>query len=235
MPESGKTSSGVFLCKLIPCLLDELLQGFVMTNQSYRKVMRLEPGDERRYDLADKGVLILADEIDGSASYALTLDFIHRHLMKVDMPVLIVLNSPGGDVAHGFAIFDFITAFATAGREVNILGLGDVASMATAIMQAGTRRYSFPNTQFLVHQIRQTLPFFKQEEVNEGRERQQEMDRINDIVMKMIADRVGIGLNEIKKLSEKKDFWLDAQSAKKFGPNGLIDEVVTTFPFQING
>ena len=57
------------------------------------------------------------------------------------------------------------------------------------------------------------------------------MDRVNDVVMKMIADRVGMGLDEIKKLSEKKDYWLDAQSAKKFGTNGLIDDIVTGFPF----
>ena len=98
-----------------------------------------------------------------------------------------------------------------------------------------TKRYSLPNTQFLVHQIRQTLPFFQQEEVNEGRERQQEMDRINDIVMKMIADRAGMSLDEIKRLSEKKNYWVNADDAKKFGTHGLIDEVVTAFPFPING
>ncbi len=203
-----------------------------MLDQGYRKVMRLQPGDERRYALSERGILLLDDEIDGTASYSFALDFIYKYLTETDkISICIVLNSPGGDVAHGFAIFDAIRAFAASGREVNVLGTGHVASMATAILQAGTKRYSFPNTQFLVHQVRQTLPFFKQEEVNEGRERQQEMDRINDIVMKIIADRAGMGLNEIKKLSEKKDYWLDAQDAKKFGTNGLIDEIVTGFPF----
>ena len=203
-----------------------------MTHGDYKKVMRLEPGDEKRYSLAEKGVLILSDEIDGSASYSFALDFVYRHLMGDKAKVWIFLNSPGGDVAEGFAIFDLIKALAASGLEVNILGVGCVASMATAIMQAGTKRYALPNTQFLVHQVREVLPFFKMEEVNEGRERQQEKDRINDIVMKMIADRVGMSLDEIKKLSEKKDYWLDAQSAKKFGTHGLIDEVITAFPFE---
>jgi len=206
-----------------------------MSDQNIRKVMRLEPGDERRYSLSEKGILILEDEIDGSASYTITLDFLYSHMLGEKKPVWIVLKSPGGDVAEGFAIFDLIKALTTAGREVNILGVGYVASMATAIMQAGTKRYSLPNTQFLVHQIRQTLPFFQQEEVNEGRERQQEMDRINDIVMKMIADRAGMSLDEIKRLSEKKNYWVNADDAKKFGTHGLIDEVVTAFPFPING
>lgn len=204
-------------------------------DMNYRKIMRLEPGDEKRYDLANRGFFIMSDEIDGSASYTVALDFLYRYLFKIETPIWLILNSPGGDVAQGFAIFDLIKAAVASGREVNILGVGCVASMATAIMQAGTKRYSFPNTQFLVHQVREILPFFKQEEVNEGRERQQEMDRINDIVMKLIADRVGMSLEDIKRLSEKKDFWVDPQRARKFGTHGLIDEVVTGFPFQING
>src|SRR3989344_7358256 len=206
-----------------------------MSDQNIRKVMRLEPGDERRYSLSEKGILILEDEIDGSASYTITLDFLYSHMLGEKKPIWIVLKSPGGDVAEGFAIFDLIKALTATGREVNILGVGYVASMAPAIMQAGTKRYSLPNTQFLVHQIRQTLPFFQQEEVNEGRERQQEMDRINDIVMKMIADRAGMSLDEIKRLSEKKNYWVNADDAKKFGTHGLIDEVVSTFPFLTNG
>ncbi len=130
-----------------------------MNDLPYRRIMRLEPGDERRYALSEKGILILDDEIDGSASYTFILDFVYRHLLEISKPIWIVLKSPGGDVAEGFAIFDLIKALTATGREVNILGVGCVASMATAIMQAGTSRYSLPNTQFLVHQIRQTLPF----------------------------------------------------------------------------
>ena len=202
-----------------------------MSDQNYRKVMRLEPGDEKRYALAENGVIMICDEIDESAAYSITLDLVYRHLQKDDKPIWTILNSPGGDVANGFAILDIFRAFAKANRQVNIVGIGHVASMATAIMQAGTRRYSLPNTQFLIHQVRQTLPFFKQEEVNEGRERQTEMDRVNDIVMKIIADRAGMGLGEIKKLSDKKDYWLNAQDALKFGTHGLIDEIITGFPF----
>ena len=202
-----------------------------MDNLEYRRVMRFEPGDEKRAFLADRGILFL-DEINESSSYTMALDLFYMHLSQANSTIWIILNSPGGEVGHGFAICDAIKALTSKGKTVNILGIGYVASMATAIMQAGTKRYSFSNTQFLVHQIRQTIPFFKQEtEVNEGRERQQEMDRINDIVMKIIADRAGMELVEIKRLSEKKDYWLDAKGAMTFGKKGLIDEVVTELPF----
>lgn len=196
----------------------------------YRSVMRLMPGDEKRAALESRGIFFL-DEIDEVSSYMTNLNLLYNHQCQANTPIWMVLNSPGGEVGQGFAIFDTLTALARKGRQVNIVGVGYVASMATVIMQAGTKRYSLPNTQFLVHQVRQTIPFFRQEEVNEGRERQAEMDRINDISMKMIADRAGMDLEEIKKLSEKKDYWLDAQGALKFGRNGLIDEVVYEFPF----
>lgn len=201
-----------------------------MAHNDYRKVMRLDPGDEKRELLAEKGIFFL-DEIDENNAYVIFLEVIYLHLINFNSPIWIILNSPGGDAASGLAIIDTIRALVKKGRVVNILGVGEVASMATAVMQAATKRYCLPNTQFLVHQVRQTLPFFKQEEVNEGRERVAEMDRINDIVMGIIAHRSGIELDEIKKLSDKKDYWMDASKALKFGTHGLIDEVITELPF----
>lgn len=202
-----------------------------MPDRNYRQVMRLEPGDEQRYALADKGILILDDEIDGSASYSITLNFIHRHLLNIDTTIWIILNSPGGDVAHGLAIYDAIRMLVEKGKTVNILGIGCVASMATAIMQAASRRYSLPHTQFLVHQVRHTIGFFEVEEVNQGKERIEEMERLNDIVMGLIANRAGIELVKLKELSKKTDIWLDPVKAKQLGSNGLIDEIVTGIPF----
>ena len=202
-----------------------------MSDQKYRQVMRLEPGDEKRYALAEKGVLIMNNEIDDSASYSITLDFTHRLLYGIKTPVWLLLNSPGGNVSDGLAIYDGIKALTESGVTVNIVGMGRVASMATAIMQAGSRRYSLPHTQFLVHQVRNVIGFFEVEEVNAGRERIEETERLNNIVMDLIATRVGIDLAELKELSKKTDFWLDPINAKGLGKNGLIDEIVTEILF----
>lgn len=206
-----------------------------MDNLQYRSTMRLEPGDEKRYALAEKGVFIMDDEIDGSASYSITLNLMHRLLYGIKTPVWLLLNSPGGNVSDGFAIYDEIKALTESGVIVNIVGRGRVASMATAIMQAGSRRYSLPHTQFLVHQVRNIIGFFEVEEVNQGKERVEETERLNDIVMGLIADRAGIELEKLKELSKKTDVWLDPKKAKELGTNGLIDEIITTLPFAING
>ena len=128
-------------------------------------------------------------------------------------------------------MYDAIKMLTNKSVEVNILGLGHVASMATVIMQAGTRRFSGPHTQFLVHQVRNAIGFFEIEEVNVGRERIEETERLNNIAMGLIAERTGIDVSELKELSKKKDFWLDLIGAKKLGKNGLIDEIITDLPF----
>lgn len=236
MRESGKTNSGDSLLTnrvQLVLLAYGTFTGVAMLQPEYRSVMRLMPGDEKRIALAQKGILLLDNEIDDSSFNIVTINLIYMvSVVLTPSPIWIILNSPGGSVAQGFGIYDAIQMLVRKGKVVNILGLGHVASMATAVMQAGTRRYSTPLTQFLVHQIRSTIGFFgMEEEVNQGRERQQEMDRINDIAMGLIANRAGMGLEEIKRLSEKKDFWLDPVSAKNFGKNGLIDEIITELPF----
>ena len=206
-------------------------------NSEIRKVMSFKPGDEKRELLARNNIFFLNDEIDEGSSYMLSLGFLYSHFLNKenkevsDKPLWIILNSPGGFVHQGFAIYDSIAMLVKNGREINILGVGMVASMATFILQAATKRYSLPHTQFLIHQISQTMTFFEKEEVNEGEERIEESKRINEIMLETIAKRCGVDIEELKKLSKKKDFWLSAEQAKSFGKNGLIDEVIEVPPF----
>lgn len=138
----------------------------------------------------------------------------------------VVLNTPGGDVEHGLAIYDTIRMLVASGTEVHVVGLGRVASMGTVIMQAGSRRIATPNTQFLVHQISVTIDYYKSEEVTEVEERAAETKRLNDVVMGIIAKGTGHTLEELKSRCTKKNLWMNAESAQCFGRRGLIDEVI---------
>lgn len=194
-----------------------------------RRVAHLRASDEKLELLEQNRILVLDGEIHEHSCYAFCIDSLHRVLAGTSQkgPLLVILNSPGGNVEHGLAIYDCIKAITESGTEVDILGLGLVASMGTVIMQAGTRRFSASSTQFLVHQISQTIEYFKSEEVTQLRERSIEMERINNIVIGIIADRSGIDRDELKNLCSKTDYWLDPSQARQLGTKGLIDEITT--------
>lgn len=212
------------------------------TNDVLRKSLVLRMEEERYFSLRKKRVLFLDDDINEGSFAKFFRDLMYLGLgssvfkglssqaSESKKPIWVILNSPGGDVLHGLAIYDCIRMFAESGIEINVLSIGVAASMATVILQAGTKRLALPHTQFLVHQVSETI-LFKTEEVSEGKERVEELERINRIVMGIIAERADIDLEELLRLSKKKDCWYAPEEAKKFGKNGLIDKIITAFPF----
>lgn len=201
-----------------------------------KQVLQWEPADWQYQQFINKGIIFLQDEINNELSSEFTLELIYLTKMEPPMkdgkplPISIILDSPGGDVFAGFAIHNMIRAAVVSGIEVNIIGKGLMASMATVILQAGSRRLALPHTQFLVHEISQDI-FAVTEKVSETEERVEETKRLNRIVMDIIAQRVGMDVDALIKLSKKRDCWFDGQGALKLGTNGLIDEIVETFPF----
>lgn len=193
-----------------------------------RQIVRMNLLEVQYEYFAKRGLLFLEEEIDECSTFAMNLFYRHSLLPKEEA-IWLILNSPGGLVHNGLSIYDAIKSVVAEGRTVNIAGHGLVASMATVILQAGTRRYSFPNTQFLIHQVSETI-MYKREEVSEGEERIEESKRINDIVMNIIAERSGVPVEELKARCKKTDYWLDVNMSKKLGDNGLIDEVITRLP-----
>ena len=71
-----------------------------------------------------------------------------------DSPIKIIINTPGGSWSHGMAIFDMIKSLRS---PVEMLGIGQVMSMGTIILQAGVKRYLTPNTTFMIHDGSTTL------------------------------------------------------------------------------
>ena len=176
-------------------LLQDLLEDIMAT---HNRVTRYSIIDEKYAFFQDQGVLFLEAEIDEAIASIFPLELMHLHKnFDTSKPIWVMLNSPGGLVHYGLGIHDSIKMITATGRVVNVLGTGLVASMATVILQAGTRRYSLPNTQFLLHQVSEFI-IFKREEVTEQEERAEETKRINNIVMNIIANRSGADVDDLK-------------------------------------
>lgn len=198
-----------------------------------RRSVILDAVDEKMELLAKKNIFIVGGEIDFNTVGGLFANLFTR-LSAENKKLWIILDSPGGNVQQGLAVHDFLRALDLQGYEVNIIAIGQVASMAICILQAGTKRYAFPNTQFTIHQV-SLCGDGDPQEVNQLMENAKELERLNEVVLKIIAERSGMDLQVLMKISKKTDYSVDAYNAKGFGQNGLVDEIVTTFPFEING
>ena len=103
---------------------------------------QLDSGDEKEEALAKRGLFFIQHDIDDCSAYAFCHEALGSKMSGCfkDRPMTVVLNTPGGDVEHGLAIYDTIRMLVASGTEVHVVGLGRVASMGTVIMQAGSRR-----------------------------------------------------------------------------------------------
>ncbi len=151
-------------------------------------------------------------------------DEIARQLLILDAddnkkPIYMYIDSPGGDVDAGFAIFDMIR-FVSA--PVYLIGMGLIASAATLVLLSvpKDRRYGLPNSRYLIHQ-----PLGGMRGVATDIEiYAKDMEKIRAKLNKIISDGTGTSLEQVTKDTER-DFWLDSDEAVKYG---LISKIVTT-------
>lgn len=161
--------------------------------------------------------IILTGEINKDLA-----DSIARQLLILDTedskkPIYMYIDSPGGDVDAGFAIFDMIR-FVKA--PVYLIGMGLIASAATLILLAAPkeRRLGLPNSRYLIHQ-----PLGGMRGVATDIEiYAKDMEKIKGKLNKLIADETGTSLEQVTKDTER-DYWLDSDEAVKYG---LISSII---------
>jgi ATP-dependent Clp protease protease subunit len=126
-------------------------------------------------------------------------------------PINIFIDSPGGDVDAGFAIFDMIR-FVKA--PVRILGMGLAASAAALVLIAvpKERRFGLPNSHYLIHQPLSGIRGVATEIEIHARELEKTRERIN----KIIAEQTGQTMERVQKDTDR-DYWMNAEEAKAYG------------------
>ena len=134
-------------------------------------------------------------------------------------PIYIYIDSPGGDVSAGFAIFDMIR-FVNA--PVVLIGNGLIASAAALILLAvpKERRVGLPHSSYLIHQ-----PLSEMRGVATDLQIQaEEMAKTRALLNKIIAEQTGKDEKQVKKDTER-DYWLTASEAMEYG---LISKVISS-------
>ena len=180
------------------------------------------PMGERAYDIYSRllkdRIIFLGEPIDDHVANTIIAQLLFLEAENPKEDIKIYINSPGGVVTSGFAIYDTMNYIRC---DIATLCFGQAASMGSFLLTAGTKgkRYCLPNARVMLHQ---PLGGF-QGQASDIEIHAREILEIRARLNKMYADCTGQALDVIEKAMDRDNF-MPAVAAKKFG---LVDEVIT--------
>lgn len=163
-------------------------------------------------------IIFLNEEITDSLAKTIV-----EKLFKLDATnhkdIKLYINSPGGSVSSGLAIYDAIKYIKS---DVSTIAIGRVASMASILLVAGTKgkRYAFPNSEIMIHEVSSSAFMTK---VTEMKERLDHSQSLNNRLCKLIVKNTNLSMSQVKKNTVNKDTWYSAQKALRYG---FVDRVL---------
>ena len=160
--------------------------------------------------------------ISGEINDELARDVVNKLLLleaTSDEPINIFLSTQGGHVDSGFYIRDMINFIKP---KVNIIGSGWVVSAGIFIFLSGDkdRRYSLPNTRFMMHQPSGGV----QGQSTEIEITAKEIVRTRKLINEIIAEETGQDLEKVEK-DTNRDYWLNAEEAKEYG---IVNQIISS-------
>ncbi len=178
---------------------------------------------ERSYDiysrLLKERIIFISDEINDVTASLVVAQLLFLEAEDPDKDIQIYLNSPGGSITSGFAIYDTMQYIKP---DVSTICIGMAASMGAFLLAAGTKgkRFALPNSEIMIHQpLGGTRG--QAEDIRIHAERIIEMrSRLNEI----LSERTGQPLEVIEKDTDRDNF-MTAERAKEYG---IIDEVIAS-------
>ena len=175
---------------------------------------------EYAYDLYSRllkdRIIFLSDEINDSRANIVVSELLYLDSLNHD-DISLYINSPGGSVTSGMAIFDTMNYIKS---DVKTICIGMAASMAAVLLCCGTKgkRYSLPNSEIMIHQ-----PLGGAEgQASDIKIAAERIIKLKDKINYILAKRTNKKISEIRKDTER-DHFLSATEAKKYG---IIDEVI---------
>ncbi|MBP6951092.1 MAG: ATP-dependent Clp endopeptidase proteolytic subunit ClpP [Alphaproteobacteria bacterium] len=180
---------------------------------------------ERSFDifsrLLKERIIFLNGPVDDVVSSLVCAQLLFLESENPNKDIHLYINSPGGSVTSGFAIYDTLNYIRP---DISTLCFGQAASMGSFLLSAGTKgkRYCLPNGRVMIHQPWGGFQGQASDIEIHAREMLYTKARLN----KIYADHTGQSLEVIEKAMDRDNF-MTAEAAKEFG---LIDEVVSHRP-----
>ena len=183
-------------------------------------IVRTRDG-ERGYDiysrLLEDRIIFLGEEVTEGSANTIVAQLLHLANEDPDKDIQLYINSPGGSVYDGLAIYDTIQYIKP---DVQTIGIGLQASMGAFLLSSGAKgkRFVLPNARVMIHQPSSgTQGMVTDQEIS-----LRESVRMKELLAKVIAKNTGQKLDKVKADMER-DHWMSADEAVKYG---LADEMI---------
>lgn len=177
---------------------------------------------ERSYDiysrLLNDRIIFLGEEVNDVTASLVVAQLLFLEAADPDKDISLYINSPGGSITSGFAIYDTIQYIKP---DVSTICIGMSASMGAFLLAAGTKgkRYALPNSEIMIHQPSGGTQ-------GQATDISIQADRIIKMKKKInsiLSERTGQPIDRIERDTER-DYFMSAEEALEYG---LIDKIIT--------
>lgn len=176
---------------------------------------------ERAYDIYSRllkdRIIFITDQVADPMANTIIAQLLFLESEDPDKDIHMYINSPGGSVTSGMAIYDTMQYIKP---DVATICMGQASSMGAVLLAAGTKdkRYALPHSRIMIHQPLGGA----QGQATDIDIQAKEILKIRDSLNRILADHTGTDIKRIRKDTER-DFFMDSQQAKEYG---LIDKVI---------
>lgn len=177
---------------------------------------------ERVYDIFSRllkdGIIFIGSPIDDAVANLVIAQMLFLEAEDPDRDILLYINSPGGAISAGLAVYDTMQFIKP---DVQTYGIGQAASMAAVLLGAGTKgkRFSLPNSRVVIHQPLLSGLAGQATDIDiHAREIMRMRERLNEILVK----HTGQSMDRIRKDTER-DHIMSAEQSQEYG---IIDDII---------
>lgn len=177
--------------------------------------------ETRQYDIYSRllvdRIIFIGTPINDTVANVVVAQLLFLQMQDAKKDINIYLNSPGGSVTAGLAIYDtmqFVTC------DVNTYCMGIAASMGAVLLCAGTKgkRYALPNSDIMIHQVSGGA----QGQASDVERQVEFMFKLKKRLNRILSHHTGKPIEQVEKDADR-DYYMTAEEAKEYG---LVDEVV---------
>ncbi|MBQ3235885.1 MAG: ATP-dependent Clp endopeptidase proteolytic subunit ClpP [Clostridia bacterium] len=178
---------------------------------------------ERSYDiysrLLEERIIMLSGEIDDATANTIVAQLIYLEGKDPDKDICLYINSPGGSVTAGLAIYDTMNYVKC---DVSTICIGMAASMGAFLLSSGKKgkRYSLPNSEIMIHQPLGGA----QGQASDIKIQADHILKIKAKLNKILAENTGKDIEQVEKDTDR-DNYLSAEEALSYG---IIDKIYYT-------